>query len=94
MEIKCIDQINTKYTTCQGWQAQCPSHPSSETKVCGDGELDGIMFKRQFPIFRLQHATETETMRMLQVDNEQRENVGLQLNTYQMDLIKYGFDTE
>jgi len=56
--------------------------------------LAGLALRSHFDITRLQKPTETETMKMLQIDNERWDQLGFQLNTYGVDLSEYVFEPE
>jgi hypothetical protein len=42
----------------------------------------------------LRKLDETETMKILRIDNERRRQLGFQLNTYGVDLSGYEFEAE
>lgn len=56
--------------------------------------LDGIAFKSQFPLTRLQRPAETETSQMLRMDNERRDGLGFTLKDYGVDLSEYVFENQ
>lgn len=48
--------------------------------------LKGLAICSCFDIHCLQKPVETETIKMLRIDNERRNQLGFQLNTYNVDL--------
>ena len=53
--------------------------------------LQGLAFRTRFAHARLKKPKETDSMLMLNKDNERRNQLGFQLNTYGMDLSEYTF---
>ena len=53
--------------------------------------LQGLAFRSHFNHARLKKPKETNSMLMLNKDNEHRNQLGFQLNTYGMDLSEYTF---
>jgi ATP-dependent exoDNAse (exonuclease V) alpha subunit len=53
--------------------------------------LAGIAFRSHFALSRLRRPQETESMRLLRMDNERRATLGFEVNTYGMDLDEYQF---
>ena len=54
--------------------------------------VNGLAFRSQFGLARLQKSTESDTMKMLRQDNDQWSTIGFELDTYGMDLSNYIFD--
>jgi hypothetical protein len=53
--------------------------------------LQGLAFHTRFDHAHLKKPKETDSMLMLNKDNECRNHLGFQLNTYGMDLSEYTF---
>ena len=53
--------------------------------------LQGLAFRTRFDHACLKKPKETDSMLMLNKDNERRNHLGFQLNTYGMDLGEYAF---
>ena len=53
--------------------------------------LKGLAFHSQFDAAHLQKVGETDTMQMLNEDNERRSALGFELDTYGMDLSECVF---
>ena len=53
--------------------------------------MQGLAFRTRFDHARLKKPKETDSMLMLNKDNECRNQLGFQLNTYGVDLSEYTF---
>ena len=51
--------------------------------------LNGLAFWTRFEFSHLQKPKETDSMKMLREENERLSQLGLHLNTYDVDLSKY-----
>ena len=60
--------------------------PISRVKI-----LNGLAFRSQFGLARLQKSTESDTMKMLRQDNDWWSTIGFHLDTYDMDLSNHFF---
>jgi len=56
--------------------------------------LKGLAFRTHFDHTRLKKPKETDSMLMLRRDTERRNQLGFQLNTYDMDLSEYTFSDD
>ena len=51
--------------------------------------LNGLAFRTRFEFSRLQKPKETDSMKILREENERLSQLGLHLNTYDVDLSEY-----